>query len=391
MNILLISAQSFPVTTGGLEIQVWNLAKAFKKMGHTPTILTGHPEKSGKDLHEDINLHYYNFTKKPYMLKLLSSYKNQKMELKKLSSEIDFDFVIVFHPLSSYAAKSILSEKTNLYVFSSPLHEELKIMIKSTNKFLKKLYLFPYYLFSIFLGKWAIEVTAQVAPISDFMKEKVLKLSRKVPTQTVYSGIDLEKFKMPSEDIDSIKEKLSLPKDKKIIFTARRLVPRMGIKMLLEAITAEKDNLKNTLTVIAGKGAYLEEYRELTKMYGVDDIVKLPGFISEEDLLKYYQVADLYIQPTISLEGFGLTVLEAMASGTPSLITPIGATKEIVSKFDTKLISKNIEPADFGGKIVETVNYISTIEDLPKKCRRFVEYNYSWKKMASGLIKLANL
>lgn len=391
MNILLISAQSFPVTTGGLEIQVWNLAKAFKKMGHTPTILTGHPEKSGKDLHEDINLHYYNFTKKPYMLKLLSSYKNQKMELKKLSSEIDFDFVIVFHPLSSYAAKSILSEKTNLYVFSSPLHEELKIMIKSTKKFLKKLYLFPYYLFSIFLGKWAIEVTAQVAPISDFMKEKVLKLSRKVPTQTVYSGIDLEKFKMPSEDIDSIKEKLSLPKDKKIIFTARRLVPRMGIKMLLEAITAEKDNLKNTLTVIAGKGAYLEEYRELTKMYGVDDIVKLPGFISEEDLLKYYQVADLYIQPTISLEGFGLTVLEAMASGTPSLITPIGATKEIVSKFDTKLISKNIEPADFGGKIVETVNYISTIEDLPKKCRRFVEYNYSWEKMASGLIKLANL
>ena len=62
--------------------------------------------------------------------------------------------------------------------------------------------------------------------------------------------------------------------------------------------------------------------------------IKLMGFIPEQDLVPYYESADLVVLPTQALEGFGLVMIEALAFGTPVLGTPVGAIPKILSPKD---------------------------------------------------------
>ena len=67
-------------------------------------------------------------------------------------------------------------------------------------------------------------------------------------------------------------------------------------------------------------------YRE----YDLHGSIRFLGHIPEIDLPQKYQAADFFVLPTRNLEGFGLVILEAMASGTPVLGTPVGAIPEVI-------------------------------------------------------------
>jgi len=114
------------------------------------------------------------------------------------------------------------------------------------------------------------------------------------------------------------------------------------------------------------------------------DFVKLQGFISDEDLPFYYQSADFFILPTKWLEGFGLVTVEAMSCGTPVLGTPVGGTIDILNKFDSSFLFKDTNPESIAELILDKYNYYKDktekYKQLSKKCREFVEENYSWER-----------
>jgi glycosyltransferase involved in cell wall biosynthesis len=68
------------------------------------------------------------------------------------------------------------------------------------------------------------------------------------------------------------------------------------------------------------------------------------GRVSDEDLVRWYRSADLVVLPTQELEGFGLATAEALASGTPVLGTPAGATPELLTDLDPGLVAADVTP-----------------------------------------------
>jgi glycosyltransferase involved in cell wall biosynthesis len=62
------------------------------------------------------------------------------------------------------------------------------------------------------------------------------------------------------------------------------------------------------------------------------------GFVPEADLPALYAAADFSVVPTVALEGFGLVTVESLASGTPVLGTPVGATPEILEPLDHRFV-----------------------------------------------------
>jgi len=116
----------------------------------------------------------------------------------------------------------------------------------------------------------------------------------------------------------------------------------------------------------------------------LEEVVSLRGFISEEHLPLYYQMADFFILPTIALEGFGLITVEAMACGTPVLGTPVGGTREILNKFDPGFLFKDTKPESMAKLIMDKHNSYRDKPDeyrkLSQECRAFVEKYYSWKE-----------
>ena len=93
---------------------------------------------------------------------------------------------------------------------------------------------------------------------------------------------------------------------------------------------------------VVGQGKLLFEIKEFLKNNKLEKNIKLLGRISEKELVEYYNKADFLVVPSI-FEGFGLTVIEAMACKTPVIATNVSGIKDIVNK-------KNGILVDYGNK-----------------------------------------
>jgi glycosyltransferase involved in cell wall biosynthesis len=160
----------------------------------------------------------------------------------------------------------------------------------------------------------------------------------------VPGGADTVRFK-PVPDRLSARAELNVPLDRPILFTVRRLAARMGIDNLILALPEVAKLYPNVLLLVGGKGPAREYLESLVQLNGLTNNVRFLGFISDAQLPRYYQAADLFVLPTIALEGFGLVTAEALASGTPVLGTPVGATPELLAPIDYRLIASGITPA----------------------------------------------
>ncbi len=98
-------------------------------------------------------------------------------------------------------------------------------------------------------------------------------------------------------------------------------------------------SVPDALLVVAGAGSERERLEARTKTLGLAHAVRFQGFIPDETLPAAYAAADLNVLPSIALEGFGLTAVEALAAGTPSIVTPIGGMPEIVTPLSRRLVS----------------------------------------------------
>jgi glycosyltransferase involved in cell wall biosynthesis len=215
----------------------------------------------------------------------------------------------------------------------------------------------------------------QITAIHHLPNEKVVMIP---------AGIELDRFRLPENGKNTVKQAFDIPIDKTVFFTVRNLVPRMGIENLIEAFKQSDMLREKGILLIGGEGFLKESLRAVVKENNLGESVKFLGRVSEDDLPRYYQAADFFVLPTRELEGFGLVILEAMACGTPVLGTPIGAIPETVGLFDRNLLFEGSHHEDIRRKLENVINRPEQYRFDPRVCRKFVEERYSWEKMAEA-------
>jgi glycosyltransferase involved in cell wall biosynthesis len=103
-------------------------------------------------------------------------------------------------------------------------------------------------------------------------------------------------------------------------------------------------------------------------------------------------MADLFILPTSDLEGFGLVTVEALASGLPVLATPVGGTREILTKLGSDYLFNDSTPQSIATGILNSLKGWATDrafgKHISETCRRVAEQHYSWDNHVN---KLENL
>ncbi len=111
--------------------------------------------------------------------------------------------------------------------------------------------------------------------------------------------------------------------------------PRKNIVVLLEAYAALRRGTTcrarttHRLVIAGGKGWYYEQIYAAVERLGLRDEVIFPGFVPQEELPFWYNAADLFVYPSL-YEGFGLPPLEAMACGTPTIVSNSASLTEVV-------------------------------------------------------------
>jgi glycosyltransferase involved in cell wall biosynthesis len=149
--------------------------------------------------------------------------------------------------------------------------------------------------------------------------------------------VNVGQFNLPITPAEA-RQKLQLPQGRPIVLAVRRLVRRMGLEDLIDAVKLLKQRVPDVLLLIAGKGRLQEELQTRINEAGLDDNVKLLGFVPDQHLATLYRAATISVVPTVALEGFGLITVESLASGTPVLVTPVGGLPEAVAGLSPDLV-----------------------------------------------------
>lgn len=190
-------------------------------------------------------------------------------------------------------------------------------------------------------------------------------------------GVDLQRFQ-PNLSRQQARTELNFPSDRLILFAPRRLVHRMGLDRLLLALAQIKPKIPDIWLAIAGKGPLKPVLEQQVSEMELQEHVKFLGFLPDEQLPVAYQAADLCVMPSQSLEGFGLTVLESLACGTPVLCTPIGGMPEILAPFAPELITSTSEATAIARRLEELLIDSSS---LPSRdaCRQYAATHFDWR------------
>lgn len=239
-------------------------------------------------------------------------------------------------------------------------------------------------------GKWAVEKLVYrrangFIVLSESFRQ-VLHKTYNVPLEKIFivgGGIDTAEFSLDLT-IAQARAKLGWSQDRRIILCVRRLVQRMGLENLIASIALVRKQHPDVLLLIAGKGAIAENLRSQIQELQLEDHVQLLGFVPDQDLAIAYRAAELSIVPTISLEGFGLIVIESLAAGTPVLGTPIGGIPEILQPFSADLVLEGSTTNHLAQGISEA---LSGQRKMPsaEACQAYVKQNYDWQVIAGQM------
>jgi glycosyltransferase involved in cell wall biosynthesis len=124
---------------------------------------------------------------------------------------------------------------------------------------------------------------------------------------------------------------------------------------------------------IAGAGELESALRAQIAALGLSEAVTLLGRVTEDELVRRYQQADLVVLPTQELEGFGLTTAEALACGTPVLGTPAGATPELLAPLDEALIAAGTAPDQIATAALALLSDRARLERLAAASRMRID------------------
>jgi glycosyltransferase involved in cell wall biosynthesis len=197
-------------------------------------------------------------------------------------------------------------------------------------------------------------------------------------TSVLAPGVDLERFSVG--DRSAARESLGLSPDAFVVCCARRLVPRMGLGVLIEAWARELAGNSDARLLIAGDGELRRELEAQIEERFLGHSVTLLGRVSDEELLALYRAADVNVVPTVAFEGFGLVVLEAAACGTPSIVTRVGGLPEAVAGLGRDL---SVPPADAGALAARLSGAMRGRVPSREKTRAWAE-THGWDRVAEA-------
>lgn len=232
--------------------------------------------------------------------------------------------------------------------------------------------------------KQAVDKAATVVAISQATADEILTLHPQAGdrVKVVQSGVSGRFFEAPGPG--ALGGIALPPDDVPFILTAGSLNPRKNVLGVLRALRRVLHEIPHHLVLAGGNGWDMEQLQQELGSPDLAARVHLLGYVSDDALRALYRRAAMYVHPSL-YEGFGLTLLEAMASGTPVVTSNLSSLPEIAG--DAAL---QVDPTD-PQAIAIAISRIATDPDLARDLRDkgFARAReFSWEKTARTMLRI---
>lgn len=205
-------------------------------------------------------------------------------------------------------------------------------------------------------------------------------------------GYDDNRFFPVSEATrQSIREQLGY--EGRVIASIGRLARNKGFDLLVDAFSEVVKREPEARLRIAcgaessdhGDNEILTEIREKISSYGIDDMVTLLPSLDDDEMADFYRAADVFALSS-RYEPFGMTAIEAMACGTPTVVTTHGGLWRAVSFGQHALFADTTDKQEFGVTLLQALKYKSLRLRLHRDGANRVRSLFTWTGIAQQLL-----
>ncbi len=231
----------------------------------------------------------------------------------------------------------------------------------------------------LLLERLAYEMDDAVIVVSEGLRAFLEKAERLPRRKMVVIGHGIDQTSRPATR-EEARSALGLPPRGPLIGAVGRLSPEKGQIVLLRALPAIVAAFPEAACVFAGEGPSRAALEAEMRRLGIGDRVVLLGF--RRDVPMVLAALDLFVQPSI-YEGFGLSLLEAMAAGLPIVASRVGGIPEVIEDGHTGLLVPPQDPAALAGAVVRLLGDQEGARRLGESAAGRARERYSLARVAA--------
>ena len=305
MKILLYNVTT-AVKVGGVEIFYISIAKELAN-DHKVTLVSGLGDKLPSNL-SNVDIKLFKFIQRNNFPKFGNRFR-------KFCERISF-FI--------NARNFLYENKFDIMVIHKPFDFFVAYLLKKKNKALRVIFVSgceDFYFFDKFFVKFIDKIISVSNENAKLIERRYMR-----NVTVVANGVDKARFGPNLEHRESIRNKLGLSKDTLVFGSVGRIVGLKGFCMVIKAL----QEFENAVYILCGDGNERSKLVNLAKDLNVLSRVKFVGEIPHDELNLYINAMDIYIQPSIGLEAFGITVIEALSCDKVCVVSDNGGMKGIV-------------------------------------------------------------
>lgn len=218
-------------------------------------------------------------------------------------------------------------------------------------------------------------------------KQDVVRLYDALPhkIEVIPAGVNLDTFR--PVDQRTAKSRVGI-REQQVILYVGRIEPLKGIDVLLRAAALLEQSYDTRVMIVGGNpgnDAEMDRLQALTVELGIEEQVTFTGAIEQNRLPDYYSAADVFVLPSYS-ESFGLAALEAMACGTPVIVSRVGGLKTFIDGGETGYLIPWRCPESFAQRL-EMLLANPNLKRTMGKAARAKALQMGWEQSADRMLE----
>lgn len=380
MRVLLLSWEYPPLVHGGLGRHVHALSLALRRAGHEVHVLTRH--RADLPVEELVDgVHVVRAPEPPprtdpadWVAGVLSVNAGLQTAGLRLLAETPIDVVHAHDWLVGYAAggiKAVEDVPLVATIHATEFGRHQGWLPGPMNRFIHQ------------VEWWLTYEARRVITCSRYMHDQARRIFE-LPSQKMHcipNGVSTEEFRLVAADeVEALRDRLA-PGGEALVLFAGRLEYEKGVQTLLRAVRGLKDSGLPVRLIVAGDGTYRGALEEQARKLRLVRPVTFTGFLDRAELVARYRAADVAVVPSI-YEPFGIVALEAMAAGTPLIVSATGGLAELVDDGATGLCVPPEDVGALGDALRRVLEEPAFGQALALRAHARLEAAYSWDAVA---------
>ena len=234
-------------------------------------------------------------------------------------------------------------------------------------------------------------IIATTEPQTELLQAHYDVLERQITV--IPPGMDENRFSpVRQEDVVNLRERYGFKEHD--VFVVGRMAQNKGYDLLLRAMPTLIE-LAPAARLIAGIGSEVSEQddegvaglKALADELGIADRIKWVQYVPDEQLADYYRASRVFALSS-RYEPFGMTAIEAMACGTPTVVTVHGGLFEVIEFGSQALFADPNRPVEYGTMLALPMLYPRLAHELSVEGSRFARRNFGWTGIAKRIIAI---